>query len=113
MMKIPIFDKRSGHSLTVAGLALATVAIQQTKDQDEEFVDPSNPAIAAEVLQVPDVQDLGKRLADLPVEVLLTLRFNHAVELHQLVREHIDPTSTNSHRYLTPPTIAPRFVPPA
>jgi kumamolisin len=111
MMKIPIFDKRSRHSLTVAGLALATVAIQQAKAQDEEFVDPSNPAIAAEVLQVPDVQDLGKRSADLPVKVLVTLRFNNAAELHQLVREQSDPASSNYHRYLTPAQFAERFGP--
>jgi kumamolisin len=110
-MKIPIFDKRSRLSLTVAGLALATVTIQQAKAQDEEFVDPSNPAIAAEVLQVPDVQDLGKRSADLPVKVLVTLRFNHAAELHQLVREQSDPASSNYHRYLTPAQFAERFGP--
>jgi kumamolisin len=113
MMKIPIFDKRSRHTLTVAGLALATMAIQETKAQDEEFVDPSNPAIAAEVLQVPDVQDLGKRSAGLPVEVLVTLRFNHAAELHQLVREQSDPASSNYHRYLTPAEFAERFGPTA
>ena len=111
MMKTPIFDKRSRHALTVAGLALATMAIQQTKAQDEEFVDPSNPAIAAEVLNVPDVQDLGKRSAGLPVEVLVTLRFNHADELHQLVREQSDPTSANYHRYLTSAQFDERFGP--
>jgi kumamolisin len=113
MMKTPIFDRLSGHYVAVAGFGLATIAIQHAQAQDEEFVDPSNPAIAAEVLQVPNVQDLGRRSAGLSVDVLVTLRFNNAAELHRLVREQSDQTSSNYHRYLSPAQFAEQFGPTA
>jgi kumamolisin len=113
MMKTPIFDRLSGHYVAVAALGLATIAIQHAQAQNEEFVDPSNPAIAAEVLQVPYVQDLGRRSAGLSVDVLVTLRFNNAAELHRLVREQSDRTSSNYHRYLTPAQFAEQFGPTA
>ena len=98
------------HGAMLLGLALFTIGANRVQAQ-EEAVDSSNPAIGAEVLHLSDVQDLGRRAAGAPVDVQITLRFNHAKELHQLIREQSDPSSSNYHRYLTPEQFADRFGP--
>ena len=111
MTRVTTFRKATYHYAIVASLALATIGISRAQAQDEEAVDPNNPAIGAEVLQVPGLQDLGRRSSGAPVEVLVTLRFNHPDELHQLIREQSDRNSSNYHRYLTSDQFAERFSP--
>jgi kumamolisin len=111
MIKTFLFSRTSYFQAIVASLTLATVGIHRAHAQDEEMVDPSNPAVAAEVLQVANAQDLGRRAGSLPMEVVLTLRFNHPDELHQLIREQSDPTSSNYHQYLTVAQFAEKFGP--
>src|ERR1700730_9292122 len=97
------------HHAIVAGLVLATIGISRTLAQDEEAVDPNNPAIGAEVLRLPGLQDLGRRSSGAQVEVLLALRFNHPDQLQQLVWEQSDRDSPNYHQYLTPDQFSERF----
>jgi kumamolisin len=111
MIRITTCRKAPYHQAIVAGLALAIVGISRAQAQDEEAVDPNNPAIGAEVLQLPGLQDLGRRSSGAPVEVVLALRFNHPNELHQLVGEQSDRNSSNYHRYLTSDQFAERFGP--
>ena len=111
MIRTSLFNQFTRYYAIMAGVALATVGAQRGQAQDEEAVDPANPAIAAEVLQVPGVQDLGRRSSGLPVDILVTLRFNHSDELHQLVREQSDPSSSKYHKYLTSAQFAERFSP--
>ena len=108
-----MFRKTSYQQALVASLALAMIGITRARAQDEEAVDPNNPAIGAEVLQVPGLQDLGRRSNGASVEVVVTLRFNHADELYQLVREQSDRSSSNYHRYLTSAQFDERFGPTA
>jgi subtilase family serine protease len=111
MIRITTCRKAPYLQAIVAGLALAIVGISRAQAQDEEAVDPNNPAIGAEVLQLPGMQDLGRRSSGAPVEVVLALRFNHPDELHQLVGEQSDRNSSNYHRYLTSDQFAQRFGP--
>jgi kumamolisin len=106
-----MFRKASYHHAIVVSLALATIGISRARAQDEEAVDPNNPAIGAEVLQVPGLQDLGRRSSGAPVEVVVTLRFNHPDELHRLIREQSESSSANYRRYLTSDQFAERFGP--
>ena len=99
------------HHAIVAVLALATIGISRALAQDEEIVDPNNPAIGAEVLRLPGLQDLGRRSSGAQVEVLLALRFNQPDELQQLVWEQSDRNSQNYHQYLTSDQFAERFGP--
>jgi kumamolisin len=95
-----------------AGLALASIGINRAQAQDEA-VSTDNPAVGADVLQVDGVQDLGRRAASLPIDVMVSLRFNHVQELYQLVREQSDSASANYHKYLTTAEFAERFGPTA
>jgi kumamolisin len=95
-----------------AGLALAGIGINRAQAQDEG-VSADNPAIGAEVRQVDGVQDLGRRAASLPIDVMVSLRFNHVQELYQLVKEQSDSASANYHKYLTAAEFAERFSPTA
>jgi kumamolisin len=95
-----------------AGLALASIGINRAQAQDEA-VSADNPAIGAEVRQVDGVQDLGRRAASLPIDVMISLRFNHVQELYQLVKEQSDSASANYHKYLTAAEFAERFSPTA
>jgi subtilase family serine protease len=63
------------------------------------------------VLEVPGVQDLGRRAGSAPTDVVVTLRFNHTKELNQLLKEQIDPTSSNYRRFLTAAQFDERFGP--
>ena len=95
-----------------AGLALASIGINRAQAQDEA-VSTDNPAVGAEVLQVEGVQDLGRRASSLPIDVMVSLRFNHVQELCQLVREQSDSASANYHKYLTTAEFDERFGPTA
>jgi len=55
----------------------------------------------------------GRRVSSEPVEVVVTLRFNHPDELEQLVSEQSNRASSNYHRYLTSAEFAERFGPTA
>src|ERR1700722_10962955 len=95
-----------------AGLALAGIGINRAQAQDEA-VSADNPAVGADVLQVDGVQDLGRRASSLPIDVMVSLRFNHIQELYQLVKEQSDSASANYHKYLTTAEFDTRFGPTA
>ena len=95
-----------------AGLALASIGINRAQAQDEA-VSADNPAVGAEVLKVDGVQDLGRRASSLPIDVMVSLRYNHFQELEQLVEEQSDSTSANYHKYLTTAEFDARFGPTA
>jgi len=106
-----MLGKASQHHVILAGLTLAIIAINRAQGQDETAVASGNPVVGAEVLQVPGVKDLGRRGSSTPVEVVVTLRFNHADELHRLVHQQSDPSSPNYHWYVTLAEFAERFGP--
>jgi subtilase family serine protease len=95
-----------------AGLALASIGINRAQAQDD-ILTSGDPAIGAEVLQVDGVQDLGQRAGSLPIDVVVTLRYNHIQELEQLVAEQSDATSANYRKYLTNAEFSERFGPTA
>jgi len=74
---------------------------------------PVDRSVVADVLRIPNIQDLGRRQAGELVDVLITLRFNHETELDRLLREQGDPNSPNYHEFLTPAQFADRFGPTA
>jgi subtilase family serine protease len=76
------------------------------------IVNPSQgQTVVADVLQIPEVQDLGRRQAGELVDVLVTLRFRHEDELDRLLQEQSDPGSPNYHQFLTPAQFLERFGP--
>ena len=95
-----------------ASLALTSIGINRAQAQ-AEVVAADNPAVGADVLHVDGVQDLGRRAGSIPIDVVVTLRFNHSQELDQLVAEQSDPASANYHKYLTAAEFAERFGPTA
>jgi pro-kumamolisin-like protein len=72
---------------------------------------PVNPSVVADVLRVPDVEDLGRRQAGELVGILITLRFNHEDELDRLLQEQGDAKSPNYHEFLSPAQFIERFGP--
>jgi subtilase family serine protease len=100
-------------SVMLIGVALVHTGTSRAHAQVLTTVVDDNPAIGAEVLQVPGVQDLGRRAGGSPVDVLVCLRFNHEKELDQLIAEQGDPASPNFRKYLTAAQFAERFGPTA
>jgi kumamolisin len=96
-----------------SGLVFACIGINRVYAEDDPAAINDNPAIGAEVLQISGVQDLGRRAGSAPVAVVVTLRYNHAADLDQLVQEQSDRSSANYHKYLTAAQFAERFGPTA
>ena len=59
------------------------------------------------------VSDLGRRDANAPVRVAITLAYNHQAELDRLVNQQSDPTSPNYHHYLTTAQFNAYYAPTA
>jgi kumamolisin len=112
MKKTPILKKTLHRIAILSGLVLACGGINRVYAEDD-LETTGDPAIGAEVLQIPGVQDLGRRASSAPVDVVVTLRYNHSDELDRLVKEQSDPGSANYHKYLTAAQFAERFGPTA
>ncbi len=109
-----MYSKTAHHRVFLLALALAIPLVASSRAQDSSTADSSqNPAVAADVLQEPDVQDLGRRSPGAMIDILVTVRFNHEDALEQLLSEQSDPSSANYHKYLTPAEFAQRFGPTA
>jgi kumamolisin len=111
MSKTPIFSKALHHAFILSGLALTSLGVNRVYAENLTATAADNPAIGAEVLNVPGVQDLGRRAGSAPIDVLVTLRFNHTEELDQLLNEQIDPSSSNYRKFLTAAQFDERFGP--
>jgi kumamolisin len=96
-----------------SGLVFACIGINRVYAEDDSVTTNNNPAIGAEVLRIPGVQDLGRRAGSAQMEVMVALRYNHAADLDQLVKEQSDPSSANYHKYLTNAQFDERFGPTA
>jgi kumamolisin len=107
----PMLNKALYGTLVLSGLALASFGI--TRVNAENLATTVSSAIGAEVLRVPGVQDLGRRAGSASVEVAVTLRFNHIDELDQLLKEQIDPSSSNYRNFLTAAQFDAQFDPTA
>jgi subtilase family serine protease len=113
MIKIPLLSKALHRTFILSGLVLAGVGINRVQADDAVSTGGDNPAIGGEVLKVPGVQDLGRRAGSAPTDVVVTLRFSHAEELDQLLKEQIDPTSVNYRKFLTATQFDEQFGPTA
>jgi subtilase family serine protease len=106
--------KKALHTTFIlSGLALASFGLNRVYAENVAATTDDNSAIAAEVLDVPGIQDLGRRAGSALIDVVVTLQFNHTDELDQLVKEQSDASSSNYHRYLTAAQFAERFGPTA
>jgi subtilase family serine protease len=112
MMKLSIL-KQALPPLVVTGLVLVGLRTSRAQAQNSAATVGENPAVGAEVLQVPGVQDLGRRADSAPVDVTVSLRFNHAEDLDRLIEEQGDPASPNFRKYLTSAQFAEQFGPTA
>jgi kumamolisin len=113
MIKTPMLSKALHRTFILSGLALASFGLNRVYAENVAATAAGNSAIGAEVLEVPGVQDLGRRPASSPIDVAVTLRFNHTEELDQLLDEQIDPSSSNYRKFLTPAQFDERFGPTA
>jgi subtilase family serine protease len=113
MSKTPMFSKALHYAFILSGLALTCLGVNRVYAENVTATAADNPAIGAEVLNVPGVQDLGRRAGSAPIDVLVSLRFNHAEELDQLLNEQIDPSSSNYRKFLTSAQFDERFGPTA
>ena len=108
-----MMNKALNRFFILPGLVLATFGVNRAHAENVAATAGGNPAIGAEVLEVPGVQDLGRRAGSAPIDVMVTLRFNHTEELDQLLKEQSDPSSSNYRKYLTAAQFAERFGPTA
>ena len=108
-----MFSKALHYAFILSGLALTCLGVNRVYAENVTATAADNPAIGAEVLNVPGVQDLGRRAGSAPIDVLVSLRFNHAEELDQLLNEQIDPSSSNYRKFLTSAQFDERFGPTA
>jgi subtilase family serine protease len=113
MSKKPMLSKALHYAFILSGLALTSLGINRVYAENVATIAADNAAIGAEVLNVPGVQDLGRRASSAPIDVLVTLRFNHTDELDQLLNEQIDPSSSNYRKFLTAAQFDERFGPTA
>lgn len=93
MSKTLILTKALHYAFILSGLALTSFGINRVYADDLAATAGDNPAMGAEVSAVPGVIDLGRRAGSAPIDVVVTLRFNHIDELDQLLNEQIDPSS--------------------
>jgi kumamolisin len=113
MSKTPMLNKAFHYAFILSGLALTSFGINRAQAENAAATAGDNPAIGAEVLNVPGVQDLGRRAGGATVDVLVRLRFNHNDQLDQLLNEQIDPSSSNYRKFLTAAQFDERFGPTA
>jgi kumamolisin len=113
MMKSLMLNKAVHYAFILSGLALTSLGINRAYAEDVAAAAGDNPAIGAEVLAVPGVVDLGRRAGSAPIDVVITLRFNNTEELDQLLKEQIDPNSSNYRKFLTAAQFDERFGPTA
>lgn len=79
----------------------------------------ANSAAVTPMISVPRTtgalafSDLGRRGATAPVRVAITLRYNHAAQLDQLVQNIYDPNSAMYHHFLTPQQFNSYYAPTA
>jgi len=111
--KKTMLNKALHSTLVLSGLALASFGVNRVYAEGATTPAGTNSVIGAEVLQVPGVQDLGRRASSALVDVVVTLRFNHVDELDQLLKEQIDPSSSNYRKFLTAEQFDERFDPTA
>jgi kumamolisin len=113
MMKTPMLSKALHRTVILSGLALASFGLNRVCAENVAATGADNSAIGADVLEVPGVQDLGRRPGSAPIDVVVTLRFNHTEDLDQLLNEQIDPSSSNYRKFLTAAQFDERFGPTA
>jgi hypothetical protein len=94
-----MLSKALHRTFILSGLALASFGINRVYAENVAATAGGNPVIGAEVLEVPGVQDLGRRAGSAPIDVVVSLRFNHTEELDQLLKEQIDPSSSNYRKF--------------
>jgi kumamolisin len=109
----PMLNKVVHYAFILSGLALSGLGINRVYAQNVAATAANNAAIGADVLNVPGVADLGRRAGSAPIDVVVTLRFNHTEELDQLLKEQIDPSSSNYRKFLTASQFDERFGPTA
>jgi kumamolisin len=112
MMKTPMLNKVVHYAFILSGLALTGLGINRVYAENVAAAG-DNPAIGADVLVVPGVIDLGRRAGSAAIDVVVTLRFNNTEELDQLLKEQIDPSSSNYRKFLTAAQFDERFGPTA
>ena len=108
-----MLTKALHYAFILSGLSLTSFGINRVYADNVAATAGDNPAIGAEVLAVPGVTDLGRRAGSAPIDVVVTLRFNHIDELNQLLKEQIDPSSPNYRKFLTAAQFDERFGPTA
>src|ERR1700757_3578511 len=113
MMKTPMLNKVVHYAFILSGLALTGLGINRVYAENVAATAADNAAIGAEVLNVRGVVDLGRQAGSAPIDVVVTLRFNHTEELDQLLKEQIDPSSSNYRKFLTASQFDERFGPTA
>ena len=108
-----MLSKALHYSFILSGLALTSLGVNRVYAEAVTATAADNPAVGAEVLHVPGVQDLGRRAGSIAIDVMVSLRFNHTEELDQLLKEQIDPSSSNYRKFLTAAQFDERFGPTA
>jgi len=108
-----MLNKALHYAFILSGLALTSLGINRVYADNVAATAGDNPAIGAEVLAAPGLIDLGRRAGSAPIDVVVTLRFNHIDELDQLLNEQIDPSSSNYRKFLTVAQFDERFGPTA
>ncbi len=98
--------------LPALGLALSACGGHSSMPPVNGLANQSNPASSsttrATAGAVPQTsgalsfRDLGRRAANAPVTITVTLRYSHQAELDQLVMQQSSPTSPLYHRFLSP-----------
>jgi kumamolisin len=111
--KTSMLTKAFHYAFLLSGLALTSFGINRVYAENVAANTANNAAIGAEVLKVPGVVDLGRRASSAQIDVAVTLRFNHIEELDQLLKEQIDPSSSNYRKFLTAAQFDARFGPTA
>jgi kumamolisin len=111
MSKKLMLAKAVHYAFILSCFALTSLGINRVYANNVTATGGDSPAIGAEVLNVPGVVDLGQRAGSAPIDVVVTLRFNHTEELDQLLKEQIDPSSSNYRKFLTAAEFAERFGP--
>jgi kumamolisin len=107
-----MLSKTFHYAFILSGLALTSFGIDRVCAENAAIT-ATNATIGAEVLPVSDAVDLGRRVGSAPIDVVVTLRFNHTEELDQLLKEQIDPSSSNYRKFLTSAQFDERFGPTA
>jgi kumamolisin len=113
MSKTPMLTKALHYAFILSGFGLTSLGINRVYADNVVATASDNPAIGAEVLAVPGVIDLGQRAGSAPMDIVVTLKFNHIDQLDRLLDEQIDPSSSNYRKFLTVAQFDERFGPTA